>query len=81
MHYDSWSETSDDNARFSRHLFDWLVARDVDTRHARGVVMLVLLDHGFDVLQLGPQALSDDELAATVGAIADHLRLDQATKN
>jgi len=59
---DSYAETTDDNATFGKHLKRWLDQHQVDVEDARGVIMVVLLEDGFDLLQLGPRAMDDAEL-------------------
>lgn len=79
--FESQEERTDENAEFGELLADWLETKGIDLTAARGVIMLVLEQDGFEVLQLGPQAVSDGQLALYVQHVAEHLAAAQARLN
>lgn len=74
MHFSSYAESNDQNARFSRLLRSYLRSKGLNTERMLGLIALVLLDDGFDVLQLGPEPMSDPQLADSVSLIAEHMQ-------
>jgi hypothetical protein len=80
--YESWARDDDDGvAAFGQQLQAFLQGQQVEVDRARCVVMLVLLQDGFDIVQIGDRPLSDGRLAYEVQRVGEHLLAQMAKLN
>lgn len=81
MLFSSYAESNEDNAEFARALLKFLRQHEIETEGATGAVLVVMLEDGFDVLQLSEQAMSDGQLSLYMQHVAEHMKQAMARLN